>query len=347
VKGTARRITAAAALAMLALCAPAAAAPRLYDLDPLRGGHVQVASGVRLADAGAVIAATVDRRAALLRLRHDGTVVESFGRGGVARVGARGETAVAVTAGPGGRRIVVAVRDRSGATQLLGVDGRGRPRRGFGPVPLTGSGPVALAARGSRVAVATAAGVAVLDARTGGAVGEGAGCPTPRSAVLAGAGRLLVACGPSIAVYHAGTAQPAGSAPAGGTPALVLGLADAADVCVAEQVGDGVRTRRADPATLLTGDPFAGAPALPAPDRLTGLAPDPRGGCNLLLAKPGASRVLQTDESGRETKLTALPAALHPKLLFVCHSHVLTAGVRHEHGRAVAALAIVKRDDDG
>jgi hypothetical protein len=349
VKGTiqARRITVATALAVLAMCTPAAAAPRLYDLDALRGAHVQVASGVRLADAGAVIAATFDRRAALVRLRHDGTVVDAFGHAGIAHVGARGESARAVTSGPGGRRIVVAVRDAHGATQLLGFDGHGRPRPGFGPVPLTGSGPVALAARGSRVAVATGQGVAVLDARTGVALGEGAGCGTPRSAVLAGAGRLLVACGASIAVYHAATAQPAGSARAGGAPALVLGLADAADVCVAEQVGERVRTRRADPATVLERDPFAGAPDLPAPDRLTGLAPDPRGGCNLLLAKPGSARVVQTDAGGKATKLTTLPGAFRPKLLFVCHSHVLTAGVRHEQGRAVAALAIVKRDDDG
>ncbi len=347
-KGTARRITATTALALLVLCGPAAAAPRLYDLDALRGAHVQVASGVRLADAGAVIAATVDRRVALVRLRHDGTVVDAFGHSGIVRVGARGETALAVTSGPGGRRIVVAVRDRLGATRLLGVDGQGRPRRAFGPVPLTGSGPVALAARGSRVAVATAQGVAVLDSRTGDAVseGEGAGCPTPRSAVLAGAGRLLVACGPSIAVYHAATAQPVGSAPAGG-PALVLGLADAADVCVAEQVGDRVRTRRADPAALLASDPFAGAPALAAADRLTALAPDPRGGCNLLLAASGSSRVVQTDEGGTAAKLTTLPGAFRPRVLFVCHSHVLTAGVRHEHGRAVAALAVVKRDAHG
>jgi hypothetical protein len=343
-KGTvqARRITVATALATLALCSPAAAAPRLYDLDALRGAHVQVTSGVRLADAGAVIAATVDRRAALVRLRHDGTIVNTFGHAGIARVGARGESAVAVTSGPGGHRIVVAVRDAHGATRLLGVGAHGHPRRAFGPVPLTGSGPVALAARGARVAVATSRGVAVLDARSGDARGEGTGCPAPRSAVLAGGGRLLVACSASIAVYHASTAQPAGSARADGAP-LVLGLADAPDVCVAEQVGGRVRTRRADPATVLERDPFGGAPALPAPDRLTGLAPDPRGGCNLLLT----SRVVQTDADGAQTKATPLPGAFKAKLLFVCHSHVLTAGVRHEDGRAVAALAIVKRDDDG
>jgi hypothetical protein len=86
-KGTiqARRITRVAALAAtvgvvagpttLAVAGPAAAAPRLYDLDGLRGRHVQVVSGVRLADAGAVIAATVDRRVALVRLRPSGTPV--------------------------------------------------------------------------------------------------------------------------------------------------------------------------------------------------------------------------------------------------------------------------------
>jgi hypothetical protein len=336
----------AAALAALVLCSPAAATPRLYDLNALRGAHVRVTSGVRLADAGAVIAATVDRRAALIRLRHDGTVVDSFGHAGIARVGGRGESALAVTSGPGGHRIVVAVRDAHGATRLLGVGAHGHARRGFGPVPLTGAGPVALAARGTRVAVATSQRVAVLDARTGDVQGEGTGCAKPRSAVLAGGGRLLVACGASIAVYHAGTAQPAGSAPAAGAP-IVLGLADAPDVCVAEQAGDRVRTRRADPATLLERDPFTGAPALAAPDRLTGLAPDPRGGCNLLLATSGAARVLQTDAAGEETKRTTLPRAFRAQLLFVCHSHVLTAGVRHEDGRAVAALAIVKRDDDG
>jgi hypothetical protein len=57
--------------------------------------------------------------------------------------------------------------------------------------------------------------------------------------------------------------------------------------------------------------------------------------------------VVQTDAGGAETKRTALPGGFRAKLLFVCHSHVLTAGVRHENGRAVAALAIVKRDDDG
>jgi hypothetical protein len=347
VKGTvqARRITAATALAVLASCSPAAAAPRLYDLDGLHGRHVQVVSGVRLADAGAVIAATVDRHVVLVRLRHDGPVVEAFGRGGVARVGARGERAAAVTAGPGGRRIVVAVRDAGGATRLIGVDGLGRPRPHFGPLDLGGTGPVALAARGSRLAVAVGARVAALDLRSGRTLGEStAACATPASAVLAGAGRLLVACGASIAVYHAGTAQPAGTAPLGGAPALVLGLADAPDVCVAEQVGERVRARRDDPATLLARDPLGGAPALPATDRLTALAPDPRGGCNLLLARKSAARVVQTDAGGAAAKLTSLPAGFRPTVLFVCHSHVLAAGVR---GRSTGALAVVKRDDDG
>ena len=204
-----------------------------------------------------------------------------------------------------------------------------------------------MAARGTRLAVATGSRVARLDLRTGATrAATAAGCEPVRSAVLAGDGRLLVACGASIAVYHAATARPAGTVPAAG--ALVLGLADAADVCVAAQGDDGVRTRRADPATLLTRDPFAGAPALPAPDRLAGLAPDPRGGCNLLLAEPSSGgRIVQADAGGHVAKLTALPDGFRPGALFVCHSHVLTAGVRHSGARTVAALAVVERDADG
>src|SRR4051812_32177164 len=344
VKGTvrSRRITALAAAALgLAVCAPASAAPRVVDLDGLRGGNVKIAGGVRLADAGAIVAATVDAHVALVRLRHDGSVVDSFGRGGVAITGSRHDTALAVTAGPGGRQVVVAVRGRGGSVRLVGVDGRGRPRPAFAPVTLPATAHVALAARGNRLAVAAGSRVATLSLRTGEPrAATTAACDTPRSASLTGTGRLLVACGSVLAVYYAAGAQPAGSVPAEGAPAL--GLAGAPDVCVAERGGAGARPRRADPATLLARDPFAGAPALPAHDRLAGLAPDPRGGCNLLLAKPsGGGRIVQADAGGRVAKLTALPGGFRPGAVFVCHSHVLTAGVRSS-GR-VAALAVIKR----
>ena len=317
----------------------------MVDLDGLRGRNVEIAGGVRLADAGAIVAATVDARVALVRLRHDGSVVDSFGIGGVAGVGSRGDMALAVTAGPGGRNVVVAVRKRDGTVRLVGADGHGRRRPAFAPVTLPATAHVALAARGNRLAVAAGSRIATFNLRTGESrAATSSACDTPRSAALTGTGRLLIGCGSSIAVYHAAGAQPAGSVPAEG--ALVLGLAGAADVCVAEQGGDRVRTRRADPATLLSHDPFAGAPALPAHDRLAGLAPDPRGGCNLLLAKPsGGGRVVQADAGGSVAKLTALPDGFRPGAVFVCHSHVLTAGVRRS-GR-VAALAVIKRDADG
>jgi len=317
----------------------------VVDLDGLRGRNVEIAGGVRLADAGAIVAATVDARVALVRLRHDGSVVDSFGIGGVATVGSRGDMALAVTAGPGGRNVVVAVRKRDGTVRLVGADGHGRRRPAFAPVTLPAAAHVALAARGNRLAVAAGSRIATFNLRTGESrAATSSACDTPRSAALTGTGRLLIGCGSSIAAYHAAGAQPAGSVPAEG--ALVLGLAGAADVCVAEQGGERVRTRRTDPATLLTHDPFTGAPALPAHDRLAGLAPDPRGGCNLLLAKPsGGGRVVQADAGGSVAKLTALPDGFRPGAVFVCHSHVLTAGVRRS-GR-VAALAVITRDADG
>jgi hypothetical protein len=355
----------ALAVAGLATAAPAAAAPRVVDLDGLSGERVEVVAGVRLADAGAVLAATVERRgggarAALVRLRHDGTVVESFGRAGVATVGPRGGAVVAVAAGAQGRRVVVAVRVR-GATRLIGVDGRGRRRAGFGRrgvVMLGAAEPVALAARGARLAVASGSALSTLDAGSGRTLAQrtAAGCATPRTAVLSEDGRLIVSgdaggttgCRASIAVYDAATLQPAGVAPVEGTRALVLGLAAERDVCVAEQVGDRVRTRRVDPAQLLDGDPFAGAPALAAPGLLTSLAPDPGGGCNLLLARPATGgRIVQADRGGAPAIATELPRSFRPAVVFVCRSHVLTAGVRRARGGLVGALAVVRRHRHG
>lgn len=326
------------------------------DLDGLRGTRVSVAGGVRLADAGAIVAATVDRgrgpRAALVRLRHDGSVVEWFGRDGVAMLAPRRVTALTVTAGPRGHRIVVAVRGRHGATRLLGLDGHGRPRRPFGhrgSRTVGASGPVALVARGPRLAVASASGVAILDLASGATVARHAACLAPHTAVLDGAGHLIVAgdtgCGPAVAAFRVRTAQPVGASTVAGDRALVLGLAGSRDVCTAAQRDGAVRARRTRPARVLAGDPLAGAPSLAAADRLAGLAPDPRGGCNLLLTGPAAAaRVVQTVAGGAVAKQTALPRSFRPGALFVCRTHVLTAGVRRSHGRLTGALAVVKRD---
>ena len=331
------------------------------DLDELRGTRVEIAGGVRLADAGAILAATVQRsglgaRAAVVRLRHDGTVVESFGVDGVATVGPRGGTAVAIAAGARGRRVVVAVRVH-GATRLIGVDGHGRRRAAFGRdgvVALGAAAPPALAARGNRLVVASGPVLAMLDARSGRKVAETitGGCTTPRTAMLAGSGRLMVSgdageapgCQASIAQYDAATLEPTGVAQVDGTRALVLGLPDERDICVAAQAGDRVRTRRVDPARLLSGDLFAGASALAAPERLAGLAADPGDGCNLLLAQPSSGgRVVQADRRGAAASVTALPRSFRPSVVFVCRSHVLTAGVRRSRGRLVGALAVVPR----
>ena len=214
--------------------------------------------------------------------------------------------------------------------------------------------PVAIAARGARLAVASGSALTMLDAGSGRTVAQGtlAGCAAPRATVLAGAGHLIVAgdgggttgCHAALSLYNAATLQAAGIAPIEGTRALVLGLTDERDVCVAEQAGDRVRTRRVDPAHVADGDPFAGAPALAAQDRLTGLAPDPGGGCNLLLAGPAAGgRIVQADRAGSVDATTALPRSFRPSVVFVCRSHVLTAGVRHSRGSLVGALAVVRR----
>jgi hypothetical protein len=379
----------AAAAGMLLACAPAEAAVRVVDLDGLRGRDVDVVAGARLADAGAVIAATVGRRggsrAALVRLRHDGSVIDVFGRGGVAFAGPVGGRALAVTSDAAGRRIVVALRGPRGHLRLIGVDARGGRRAAFGrrgAVVLRGafelrlaraaarpwrSAPgavdgayrrepaTALAAGRTRVAVAYGSALAVLDARTGRtlAAATAPGCLTPRTAQLA-EGRLIVAgndgaCGGgAMAVYDAATLAPDGAAAVGDQRALALALPGDASVCVAGQAGASVRTRRADPARLLDQDAVAGAPALAAPDRLTGLAPDPRGGCNLLLARPGSGgRIVQAGRDGAPEKITALPHAFRPRVVFVCRSHVLTAGVRHSGGRLVGALAVVERHAHG
>jgi len=361
-----RCLTLALTAASFAIAAPAAAAPRVVDLDELRGTRVEIVGGVRLADAGAVLVATVERRGRgartmVVRLRHDGTVVERFGRGGVATVGPSGGAALGVAADARGWRVVVAVRDRAGASRLIGVDGRGRLRAGFGRgglVRLGATGPVALAARGKRLALASGPALTMLDARTGRVLAQGtaAGCATPRTAVLAEGGRLIVSgdadgtpgCRPSIALYDAATLQSTGAAAVEGTRALVLGLAGKRDVCVAQQAGDRVRARAVDPTRLVDGDPFAGAPALPAPDRLTGVAPDPGGGCNLLLARPSSGgRIVQADRAGSPAHVTALPRSFRPGVVFVCRSHVLTAGVRRSRGELVGALAVVARHRHG
>jgi len=342
-------------------CASASAAPRVVDLDGLRSRRVDIAAGVRLADAGAVIAATIERRgalrAAVVRLRHDGSVVEGFGRGGVTLAGPRGATALAVTSDARGRRIVVAVRGPHGRLRLIGVDAHGRRRSGFGrhgARVLGPAEPTALAARGARVAVAHGSSLALLDARSGKtlAAATAQGCLTPRTAQLAG-DRLIVAgdaasCRPAIDLYAAATLAPAGAAPVDGARALALELPGERTLCVAEQDGSQVRARRADPARLLDGDPFAGAPALGATDRLTALAPDPRGGCNLLLARPASGgRVVQTERGGGVAMVTTLPQRFRPRVVFVCRRHVLAAGVRRSGGRLVGALAVVERHGHG
>jgi hypothetical protein len=52
---------------------------------------------------------------------------------------------------------------------------------------------------------------------------------------------------------------------------------------------------------------------------------------------------VQTGRGGAVAKLTTLPQAFQPRVLFVCRRHVLTAGVRRTGGRQVGALAVVKR----
>jgi hypothetical protein len=213
---------------------------------------------------------------------------------------------------------------------------------------------VALAARGTRLELANGPALAKLDARSGETVAEAtaAGCLRPLTALIAG-GRLIVAgdsasCAPAINLYGAGTLASAGSAPIAGQRALALQLHGERTLCVAEQDGAYARTQRADPTRLLERDPLAGAPPLAAPDRLIGLAPDPRGGCNLLFARTSSGgRVVQTDRTGRSTLATALPPAFRPSVVFVCRSHVLTAGVRTSHGKRVGALAVVKRQRNG
>jgi hypothetical protein len=365
-------VSLAAAAAAATASAPAAAAPRVVDLAGLRGARVEIAGSVRLADAGAIVAATVVRRgeahAVLVRLRHDGTVVEDFGRGGAASAG-RG-AAAAVASDAGGRRIVVALR-RGGRLRLAGLDGRGRRRTSFGrrgSVALPAGGdPVALAARGTRLLAATGSALAALDARTGrtlaratAAAGFGgpAACAGARatSVVLDAAGRAIVAweaagaagCAAALTVHDARTlAAPASAVAVDGTRALVAVLPGERDACVAARRADGsVRARRVDPARIADGDPLAGAPALAAPvtERLVALAPTPGDGCNVLLAGTGAAgggRVVQAGADGVQMRVTALPARFRAGAATVCRRHLLVAGARGRGGHPTGSLAVV------
>jgi hypothetical protein len=353
---------------VLLTAAPATAAPRVVDLPGLRGARVEIAGSVRLADAGAIVAATVGRglrtRTVLVRLRHDGTVVEDFGGAGAASAG-RG-AAAAVAADGTGRRIVVAVR-RGRRLVLVGLDGSGRVRGSFGTrgsvAARLGSGPVALALRGARLLAGSGHVLAALDARSGrtlarGTTTPGAGdpmaCVAARVAavLLDGAGRVLVTgdagaggCRAALAVHDARTLAPAGPPVAmDATRALLLGLPGERDACVAAAGAGVVRARRVDPTRIGAADPLAGAPpiAMPAAERLTALAPVPGDGCNLLLAGAGGGgRVVQTGAAGERMRITVLPARFRAGAASVCRRHLLVAGARGRTGHAAGALAVV------
>jgi hypothetical protein len=105
-----------------------------------------------------------------------------------------------------------------------------------------------------------------------------------------------------------------------------------------------VRARRVDPATIGAADPLAGAPpiAMAARERLSGLAPVPGDGCDLLLARAGGGgRVVATGGAGEPMLLTALPARFRAGAASVCRRHLLVAGARPRHGRPAGALAVV------
>ncbi|MEA2191806.1 MAG: hypothetical protein QOI73_1927, partial [Solirubrobacteraceae bacterium] len=166
-----RPIAAIAATALLGLAADAGAAMRTIDVPGVAGRSVEIAAAGRLADGGAIVAATVTPRGrqrpriVVMRLRHDGLIDRSFGDAGVVtaqlergdgRGGSR-STSVAVDAA-GGRSWIGAAIGTGGSGAVLALDAHGRRARGFGSQAVLRLGdagaPSALAFGGGRLAIA-------------------------------------------------------------------------------------------------------------------------------------------------------------------------------------------------
>ncbi len=166
-------LLALASALLLGLCPTAAAGPPVRLIPGLAGRALAIAGVVPLADGGAIVGATIDRRigghtvrsVAVARLRFDGAVDLAFGHWGVAvldrQIGMASVTAVATDWKRGAVYLGVALgRRRAGA--IVALDGRGQPLRGFGRhgiLRLRGGagdgGPTAIAMTRSRVFAAT------------------------------------------------------------------------------------------------------------------------------------------------------------------------------------------------
>jgi hypothetical protein len=359
---------------------PAGAAIRVVALPGFSGPQVSAAAAARTQDGGAVVAVTVPGphgavAAAVMRLRHDGTLDRSFGRRGITPLAsvAGGEHAVAVA--HDGHRIALAT-DSSGGGRVRMFSMRGRPVRSFGrraavTFDSPNAGPVAVAVAAGRVVVAggalpcrgceltsldDATGAGRVDAAAAPVAGaDPSACPgaTVRT-VLADRGRLLIAgtgdqqpaCRTALAARDATTLQPVPGGPRmlpdGSSSALATAAAGIPGACVVSH--DAHRTSLA-----YASDATAGALRLLGSTRLASgadavaAAPVGNGACAALVqARPGRrDAVLQGRADAARLRLTRLPHGVRATTLFHCRRHVLIVGTRGATQRRTLVVAVV------
>ena len=374
----ARPIAAIAALALLGAAADAAAAMRTIDVPGVAGRSVEIAAAGRLADGGAIVAATVTPRGrrrtriVVMRLRHDGLLDRSFGDGGVvtaqlARGAGRGgsrSTSVAVDPA-GGRSWIGAAVGAADTGAVLALDARGRRARGFGSAAVlrlrNAGAPTALAFGGGRLAVAAARGpcrgcrVLLLDPASGVRRAEAAlapvagamACPGARLdslAAVAGGQLALGGSGGSCAariVVRDGALGPLGEFDPGGVAQRIAVTAAGAplDLCAGVQRAGAVSVVR------VTSQPAGAALApsswAPVPGTLAAVVGLGDRACGALLRGPGRpARVLQASNGDRSPAIAVVPAGLRAGAIYRCRRHLLVVGTRRRGGLRRAAVAV-------
>jgi hypothetical protein len=384
VRPVTRPIAAIAATALLGLAADAGAAMRTIDVPGVAGRSVEIAAAGRLADGGAIVAATVTPqgrqrpRIVVMRLRHDGLIDRSWGDAGVvsaqlARGGGRGgsrSTSVAVDAA-GGRSWIGAAIGTGGAGAVLALDAHGRRARGFGSQAVLRLGdagaPSALAFGGGRLAIAAARGtcagceVVLVDAAGGARRAEAALAPVAGAAPCAGArlDSLATSSGGRLALAGTGGSCPARIVVRDGAlgPLGEWDPGDAAQRVVVAAAGAPLElcagVQRAGAVSVVRVGAQPSGPALPRPSwapvagSLAGVVSLGDGACGALLLRPGGpARVLQASNGDAAPAIAVVPAGLRAGAIYHCRRHLLVVGTRRRDGltRASVAVTAIVRD---